>query len=305
MLSSRAPGTADPVRSNAHSFARRGVRRLLSSIRLRRFAEVRFASRGNVVRVPAAADLPPGVHFSLTEGWLYELLERLLPLRPGAVVDVGVNLGQTLVKCLLLDPGRRYIGFEPNPECVGVAESIIRLNHATDATIVPCGLHERFALLTLFGQHSMDSAASLVEGFRRATHYTMSRHVCVAPGDAALRQLAPGPIAVIKIDVEGAELEVVAGLRETIEAHRPFVLCEILPIKDEATDRGQMRRERTDRVVGTLQALGYQLYRVHHVGSLEPLERVNTHASLALSDYLFVPREWDDATRRTIPVAPT
>jgi FkbM family methyltransferase len=301
----RARADSDvPVRDNVGSLARRGVRRLLRSGRLRRFAEVRFASGGKVVRVPLVADLPAGVQFSLTESWLFELLERLLPIRPGAFLDVGVNLGQTLVKCLLLDPGRRYIGFEPNPECVRVAEGIIRANHATHATVVPCGLYERFSMLTLHGQHSVDSAASLVEGFRSAARYSVARHVCVGPGDELVPQLAAGPVALIKIDVEGAEPEVVAGLRETIRAHRPFVLCEILPIYDEATERGRLRRERTDRVVGSFHALDYQLYRIHHVGRIQPLERVDTHGALDLCDYLFVPREWDAATRRAIPVGP-
>ena len=35
--------------------------------------------------------------------------------------------------------------------------------------------------------------------------------------------------SVIKIDVEGAELEVLEGARELFEACRPVVLCEVIP----------------------------------------------------------------------------
>ena len=35
------------------------------------------------------------------------------------------------------------------------------------------------------------------------------------------------PPTVVKIDVEGAELAVLAGMRETIAAHRPAIICEL------------------------------------------------------------------------------
>jgi hypothetical protein len=35
------------------------------------------------------------------------------------------------------------------------------------------------------------------------------------------------PPAVVKIDVEGAELAVLEGMRETIRRHRPAIICEL------------------------------------------------------------------------------
>ena len=35
------------------------------------------------------------------------------------------------------------------------------------------------------------------------------------------------PPTVVKIDVEGAELAVLEGMRETIGAHRPAIICEL------------------------------------------------------------------------------
>ena len=35
------------------------------------------------------------------------------------------------------------------------------------------------------------------------------------------------PPTVVKIDVEGAELAVLAGMSETIAAHRPAIICEL------------------------------------------------------------------------------
>ena len=49
---------------------------------------------------------------------------------------------------------------------------------------------------------------------------------CVTIDDLVSAGRAPPP-TVVKIDVEGAELDVLAGMRETIAAHQPAIICEL------------------------------------------------------------------------------
>ena len=49
-----------------------------------------------------------------SEAWMTEVIRRLFELKSGAFIDVGVNLGQTLLKVAAADPSRAYVGFEPN-----------------------------------------------------------------------------------------------------------------------------------------------------------------------------------------------
>ena len=58
--------------------------------------------------------------------------------------------------------------------------------------------------------------------------------------------------------------------------------CEILPVYDEASEIGRMRRKRTDRVVKFVTALGCGISRLLHDGTIEPLESIDTHSDLAL-----------------------
>lgn len=90
----------------------------------------------------------------------------------------------------------------------------------------------------------------------------------VAAGDEALAAVGDEPIGIVKIDVEGGELEVLRGLQGTLARHRPLVVCEILPTYDENTEGGSMRRARVDASVGLMQGLGYVMGRVSHDGSV-------------------------------------
>ena len=226
-----------------------------------------------------------------SEPWLFPILAHLLTVKEGVMIDVGVNLGQTLIKLLALDGNRRYVGFEPNPLCVHYANAVAVANAARQVTIVPCGLSDRFGVVRLFSRGPMDSAASVIEGFRDSSEYSDSSLVCIARGDDVLSTIEPGPVAIIKVDVEGGELEVLAGLTRTIAQHRPFIVCEVLPVYDEASSIGAIRRARTDALLNQLATLDYDIYRMLHDARLTWLTTIPTHADLELSDYLFAPRE--------------
>lgn len=226
-----------------------------------------------------------------SEPWMIPALDRLCSHKSGAVIDVGVNLGQTLIAYLSTGHSARYIGFEPNPHCVHYARQVAECNEAKQVTIVPYGLADHYGTMTLFANGVVDSAASLVPGFRDPAEYTCASVVAIAPGDALVESLGVDDISVVKIDVEGAELDVLRGLRGTIQRTRPFILCEVLPIYDDECANGSRRRARTDDLLALLHGWDYVIYRQLHDGSLVRCDGIRTHGDLALSDYLFSPRE--------------
>jgi hypothetical protein len=64
----------------------------------------------------------------ISEPWMFDLLTRLLPAKPGTFLDVGVNLGQTLLPVKMCEPSRRYVGVESNAQCFAYAERFIEIN---------------------------------------------------------------------------------------------------------------------------------------------------------------------------------
>jgi FkbM family methyltransferase len=230
-------------------------------------------------------------------------VERLLAYKPGAFVDLGVNVGQTLLKVKTRRPDVRYIGFEPNLACCEYVRRLIAANRFESCTVVPAGLYDRPAILELYLRGDSDVAGSVIEGFRPASYYTNVRHVVVLPGDLMLDRLNVDAISVLKVDVEGAELEALEGLRRTLE-RRPFVLCEILGLIAPHSTRFAVRKPRQDRLLALMRELGFDLYRMLGERRVIPLDGIEVHSDVALSNYLFAPREERDFVGATFAVAP-
>ena len=105
----------------------------------------------------------------LSEMWMIRLLESVLPLAKGSFVDIGVNLGQSLIKLRSLDQKRQYIGFEPNPSCVFYVEKLIKVNSFENTLVIPVGLSDKTDVLhlNLYSENnSVDSSGSIIKDFR-------------------------------------------------------------------------------------------------------------------------------------------
>ena len=61
-----------------------------------------------------------------TELWMIDILKILLFLKDGVFIDIGANIGQTLIKLKCVNPDTQYFGFEPNPSCVFYMRELIK-----------------------------------------------------------------------------------------------------------------------------------------------------------------------------------
>ena len=69
-----------------------------------------------------------------------EVLRAVFKIKPGAFVDVGANVGQTLLKVLRIDKERPYVGFEPQTAGCSFIHQFIRRNRLPRHSILPIGL---------------------------------------------------------------------------------------------------------------------------------------------------------------------
>ena len=231
---------------------------------------------------------------SVAEPFMEDVLQQLLPRRAGSFVDVGVNLGQTMMIVKSIEPNREYIGFEPNSTCVAYTERVIALNDVDNASLLPVGLGNVATILALdlYSPSTSDSMASLVPEFRAEQPVYARKFVPVFPFEDAARPLNLNTIGIVKIDVEGSEWEALQGLEARIEQDRPWCLIEILP--PYSADNAA-RVERQAAIWQMMSALDYAVWRVHKTAhnrfdGLQRLSEFGIHDRIEWSDYLMAPR---------------
>ena len=179
--------------------------------------------------------LPPGIPIKIEEPWMRDVIEKLLPSTDGIFLDIGVNLGQTLMSLRSIDRHRRYIGFEPNPSCVAAVSQIVYLNHIQEVMLIPLACARDYGVTSLYHYQDskFDSSASMVSNFRDESK--LRRTTIIAKGAAmeCLAAINADRIGLVKIDVEGFEADVLEAIEPILHRDRPLVLIEVLPMRDD------------------------------------------------------------------------
>jgi FkbM family methyltransferase len=143
--------------------------------------------------------------------------------KPGdVVVDIGANRGFfALAASHAVGPAGKVVCFEPNPACTRQIRRECEKNEITNIEIHDCALGQEHAHLTLSIPAINSGEATLGK-----TQYADVEKidVDVEVGDEQLAALSP---ALIKIDVEGFECEVVDGIVGCIERCQPVVVTEV------------------------------------------------------------------------------
>ena len=148
-----------------------------------------------------------------------EAMKALFP-KGGVFVDVGANVGNhSLYVAGFLEPAK-IIPFEPNPQAYRILMGNIALNgflDVFDLSLLGVGLSDKPAE----GYAMVFQPRNLGGSKMRATD---GGGLEVVVGDEALKGVDP---AMIKVDVEGMEMEVLRGLEGTIRRAKPVLLLEI------------------------------------------------------------------------------
>jgi FkbM family methyltransferase len=132
-------------------------------------------------------------------------------------IDIGANIGEILEQMVAYAPAGRHIAYEPLPE---LAADLARRFPAVDVRNAAVAREPGTAEFTRIKSAHTRSGLG-VDG---AEGDTERFPVAIEALDASLPDgFAP---SVIKIDVEGAELDVLAGGLETIRRHRPLIALE-------------------------------------------------------------------------------
>ncbi len=159
-------------------------------------------------------------------------------LRPGTVFyDVGANVGfLTVLGARLVGPQGTVYAFEPVASNVGYVNQNCQANGFKQVQVIEKAVSNRSGKGELnLAAYSGGAALASVEAPPDAAG---TQTVDVVTIDDAIARDGLKPPDVVKIDVEGAELEVLQGMVMTAKRHRPVVIVEV-----DAAEVGLLRRK--------------------------------------------------------------
>jgi FkbM family methyltransferase len=194
-------------------------------------------------------------------------------------IDVGANAGFYTTLMARQLKGNRVLAIEPTPNALAKLRANVMRNGIDRQTLVFEGVaSDRECMRTLksvAGKEEYSSVGKLAHPSIANEHFETS-NVQSTTIDALVRQYALDP-GFIKIDVEGAEHEVLRGAERTLREQRPVVLSELSArlLADNGTS--------ASAVVEYMQNLGYRVS--------DPLNPGGRFAVRDYGDMLCVPIE--------------
>jgi FkbM family methyltransferase len=148
---------------------------------------------------------------------LTPVLDGLLP-EGGVFVDVGAHVGRWSLR--LAGKASRVISVEANPATAAVLRAHIALNEARNVEVVECAAWDSETRMTLSDPNGKVTGGStrVIEGDDGDDGTVQAR-----PLDDVLAEVNP---ALIKLDVEGADLHALRGMAGTLARAKPTLFIE-------------------------------------------------------------------------------
>ncbi len=154
-------------------------------------------------------------------------LFRCLVSPDDCCIDVGANIGVHTVRLAKLVGSRgQVIALEPEEEAARRAHRNIMLNQLSNAHIINAAAGEEAGgEAQLYQPDARDTNRARASLMR---HSYLTGSVTTVPV-VTIDEVCPGPVALIKIDVEGYEAAVVRGATAKIDRYSPAVIFEYAP----------------------------------------------------------------------------
>jgi len=147
-------------------------------------------------------------------------------LKPGDVLfDVGANIGFfSILGANLVGASGSVYAFDPVPHHVDAIHHNLALNDIHNVTLIEKAVADQAGSARLLVPPE-STGARLDSGAPAPGELLLDVEIVAL--DDLVESGAVRPPDVVKIDVEGAEIEVLQGMARTLARYRPIVLCEM------------------------------------------------------------------------------
>ena len=131
------------------------------------------------------------------------------------IVDCGANIGVSVLHYKRLYPGARIVAFEPDPKFLPALKSNLARNGAGDVTVVEAAAWTRNGVVPFFCEGA--DGSRVIQGDEAYPEAISVRSVDLAA-------YLDDPVDLVKMDIEGAEFEVIPHLEKKLPQVKNLVV---------------------------------------------------------------------------------
>ena len=184
------------------------------------------------------------------------------------VLDLGAHHGYyTLLASAMVGPSGLVLAFEPSPRERKRLKLHLKINRSRNVRVEPFALGGGEGTANLFLCLGKETGCNSLRP-PDVPEPTMPVEVSVTTVDDALKQNRVNSVDFIKLDVEGAEIEVLKGATALLSRNpRPVIICELADVRTQPW--GYQSRE----IYDFLAAKDYKWFECTHEGGLKPSPR--------------------------------
>lgn len=176
------------------------------------------------------------------------------------VLDIGASIGEyTVPLARRVGASGRVYAFEVLPAKVQLLEKNVRINELSNVEVIHCALGHQSGTLEVPFQDQLVNYSVASKSERKMTVPAMSL-------DEFVVQHRIEAVALVSMDAEGSEGEILKGGRHTLQRHIIRRLCcEINPLLLERLESS------ASEVYDLLRSSGYSIYKLTRFGNVRPL----------------------------------
>lgn len=171
------------------------------------------------------------------------------------IIDIGVNIGATLLNFAKICPDGSVIGFEPDTKNLLKAEKNLQLNDFENVKIIRKGLGAEAAKVKLFKVNRANEGMNRILNEAELDGDFEFEEIEIIRFDDFVAENSFERIDLMKIDVEGYEMKVLQGAEQSLKKFLPILFIEL----DD--DNLKAQRDSARALVLFLERLGYEIYR--------------------------------------------
>jgi len=207
----------------------------------------------------------------------HEIYKFIADKKDPYIVDCGANIGLSIIYFKRLYPDAKIIAFEPDKNIFNVLRDNITIFGFSDVTLLDKGVWNKEGVLQFYAEGA--------DGGRIATNDDTSNLIKIKT--TRLREYLQHPVDFLKIDIEGAETEVLGDCCDLLD-HVKNIFVEYHSFNK--------KQQTLDRILKILTDAGFRYY-IQSLGvvSRSPLWKRESSGGIDMQLNIFAYKNYDQA----------